>query len=97
MQFKIIFSCLYRYILPQKAMTAGARSVTGLRVEGDALLHLGKPVTTHTLQKALADFLDWLKKIKTKEGGRAPILLAYNGFKFDVPVFRNSLKKTGQV
>ena len=31
-----------RYILPEKAMTASALRVTGLRVEGDTLLHHGR-------------------------------------------------------
>ncbi|KAK7092392.1 maternal protein exuperantia-like [Littorina saxatilis] len=84
-----------RYILPEKRMTPSALQVTGLRVDGDRLLRHGSPVPTVGMREALRDFLDWLRDVAEKAGGKKPLLLAYNGTKFDAPVLRNTFKKCG--
>ena len=85
----------HRYIVPEKAMTPSALMVTGLRVEGNKLLHHGRQVPTVRLRDALTQFLDWLRTVSDGAGGRKPLLLAYNSRKFDVPVLRNAFDKSG--
>ena len=78
-------------------MTASALRVTGLRVEGDTLLHHGREVPTVRLREALSQFLDWLRNVSDDAGGRKPLLLSYNGYKYDVPVLKNAFNKSGSV
>ena len=52
-------------------------------------------MATVDLRDALANFLDWLRNVAKAAGGQKPLLLAYNGNKFDMPVLRHAFSKCG--
>lgn len=78
-----------QYVLPTEPISAGARQVTGLSVDGDRLLHLGQPVEATDIKSALQLFTAWVKKIPNC------VLVAHNGKKFDFPVIVNALNCAG--
>ncbi|XP_060565928.1 LOW QUALITY PROTEIN: uncharacterized protein LOC132724962 [Ruditapes philippinarum] len=78
-----------QYVLPTEPISAGARQVTGLSVDGDRLLHLGQPVEATDIKSALQLFTAWVKKIPNC------VLVAHNGKKFDFPVIVIALNCAG--
>jgi len=78
-----------QYVLPTEPISAGARQVTGLSVDGERLLHHGQPVQATDTQSALKLFSTWVKTIPNC------VLVAHNGRRFDFPVLVHALNCAG--
>ncbi|XP_062576921.1 uncharacterized protein LOC134267321 isoform X2 [Saccostrea cucullata] len=73
-----------KYILPSQRISTAASQVTGLTVHGNVLHLNGTPVTSVSLQLALASFLAWL------DDQKPCIFVGHNFLRFDLPrVLRN--------
>jgi len=78
-----------QYVLPTELISAGARQVTGLSVDGERLLHHGQPDHATDIQSALKLFFAWVKCIPNC------VLVEHNGIKFDFPVLVHALNCAG--
>ncbi|XP_048873068.1 protein PML-like [Brienomyrus brachyistius] len=74
------------YVVPRRGMGYSVSFMTGFTVEGDCLLHHGRPMTIVPLQDALADFLTFLR------GFHSPVLVAPNVLRFDAPILLRALR-----
>ncbi|XP_051545762.1 uncharacterized protein plex9.1 [Myxocyprinus asiaticus] len=75
------------YIVPRCSMTYGASKITGLTVDGEALLLYRRRVRTVPLRQALADFISFLKTFNR------PFLVGHNSKRFDWPILTRILRQ----
>ena len=78
-----------QYVMPTELISAGARKVTGLSVDGERLIHHGQPVNATDIQSALKLFSAWVKTIPNC------VLVAHNGRQFDFPLLVHALNCAG--
>lgn len=84
------FSC---YLTTKKTITRGATKANRLTKDMNGnIVKNGQRMDTVGPKKALEAFLDWLDDTFPKE---RVILVAHNGFKFDVPILMNHLRRYG--
>ncbi|XP_073725138.1 uncharacterized protein plex9.1 isoform X4 [Misgurnus anguillicaudatus] len=77
------------YMLPRCCMTDGAARVTGLTVDGDALLRHRRPVRTTPQRQALINFIYFLKTFNR------PFLVGHNSRRFDWPILMRVMEEFG--
>ncbi|KAM4618678.1 uncharacterized protein ACJ7VT_008023 [Polymixia lowei] len=75
------------YTVPQTTITDEAAEITGFTVERGTLCLHGRPVSTVSLDQALASFIAFLRSV-----GNPVLLAAHNGKRFDAPVLARVLK-----
>lgn len=77
------------YIMPRKAIEAGASLATGISVQGGQMFRGGKEVDTSSILEGLQSFITFLS------GLNKPILIGHNIRSFDVPILYHHLSEHG--